>query len=145
MRFGSVFACINVACGLLALTGCGESHQLTPARGVVRLDGKPLIGVVVRFGPDVALKDRTPPGSTATTDANGQFQLVCDNGKDGAVVGPHLVTVYRPNPRDLPEERRPPPGPPIPPIYQSVIQTPLKFQVKGDQTDYPIDLKSKVK
>jgi hypothetical protein len=74
-----------------SLAGCGgESHKFVPAKGIVKIKGKPAAEVMVRFLPD-SIKGNKGPASYATTDASGNFELKSDNGQVGAVVGPHRV------------------------------------------------------
>jgi hypothetical protein len=73
---------------LAALPGCGPSRPGTvPVRGTVTLDGQPLAGAAVMFMP--------PAGRPAAgvTDQTGQFQLTTFANQDGALLGPHAVTV----------------------------------------------------
>jgi len=76
--------------GLLTLTvvGCGTSGpRLAPVTGKVTLDGQPVANAVVTF---------TPAGggiaSSGITNENGEYQLVCQQGR-GAVIGQHKVSV----------------------------------------------------
>jgi hypothetical protein len=78
----------------LAAIGCGEKFPLAPVAGTVTLDGNPLAGARIGFEP-VRGGDspEAGPGSYATTDANGRFELTALTGKKGAVVGKHRVWV----------------------------------------------------
>jgi hypothetical protein len=86
-----------VACGtilLLALmiAGCGDSDRATlvPVTGTVTQGGKPLAQADVMF-----LPERGAP-SSGKTDANGQFTLMFNDGRPGAVVGKHKVLISVP-------------------------------------------------
>lgn len=78
---------------LVALAGCekGPAGKVTEAEGVVTLDGKTLPGVLVSFFPDPSLGQ--VPGSTGRTDDTGHYKLTTADGRPGAVVGRHTVTV----------------------------------------------------
>src|SRR5207237_6583689 len=88
MRFRLVILVLFV----LGLVGCGGSN-VAPVSGRVTLDGKALPHATVVFQPDS--KEKNPgPGSTGTTDENGNYslQLMTGNTK-GAVVGKHKVSI----------------------------------------------------
>jgi hypothetical protein len=79
---------------LAAVVGCSGGPEYAPVSGVVTLDGKPYPKAVVSFQP-VATEGNLNPGrgSSAYTDENGRFVLMCDNEINGAVVGKHLVRI----------------------------------------------------
>lgn len=132
--------------GALGLCGCGPKYRVTPVVGIVRLDGKPLAGVEVRFAPDMPPEALSHPFSRAVTDGSGHYELMCDNSQPGAVTGKHIVIVRRPNVRPMPGAAAPPAaGPPIPPIYQVFANSPLQIEVKVEQREYDLELKSKGK
>jgi hypothetical protein len=81
---------------MLAVVGCGEpsSYSLAPVRGVVTLDGEPVVNAVVTFQPRSTGQSVAGPGSTARSDASGKFELRTIRDDPGAVVGPHSVTIY---------------------------------------------------
>lgn len=94
--------------GALALvaacvTGCGRSHELETAqvRGKVTLDGRPLESGGVMFMP--------PRGRAATgvVQADGSYVIGTYRPGDGAVVGPHRVTInpYFPHAEDADDEQ----------------------------------------
>jgi hypothetical protein len=81
---------------LIALVGCGSSaeYELVPVSGVVTLDGKPVPYTSVTFVPRAAEGKVNPgPGSIATCDDQGRYQLQTIRGDDGAVVGTHSVQI----------------------------------------------------
>jgi hypothetical protein len=73
---------------------------------------------MLRFMPD-AVENNNGPSSSAITDESGQFTLKCDDGRDGAVPGNHVVTFI-----DM-EEDRPAQGEEStkPPRIDSVLTT----------------------
>src|SRR5262245_7538084 len=80
--------------GLLAVVGCSGGPKFAPVSGVVTLNGQPYPNAVVTFQP-IGTQDNPNPGrgSSAYTDENGRFVLICDGDVNGAVVGKHLVRI----------------------------------------------------
>jgi hypothetical protein len=137
--------------GLMPLVGC--THRLpavVPCTGTVLLNGQPLPRASVTFVPMLE-HFGAEANSTAVTDENGQFTLMCANqNQPGAVVGKHVVLIAEPplpdNLRNNRDERvlngyrtnfgnRP-----IPPEYGSVSTSPIKIEVKQGQSEYKIEL-----
>src|SRR5437763_10484127 len=83
---------LALAClaGALLATGCSDQPQLVPVSGKLTLNGKPLGNVKVDFHPDPD-KGTRGPGSTGTTDANGNFTLTFAPDKPGAIAGFHRI------------------------------------------------------
>lgn len=83
-------------CAVLAVvTGCSGGPSYAPVTGVITVDGKPYGNAVVSFQP-IATEGNPNPGrgSSAYTDENGRFVLKRqEDGRDGAVVGKHLVRI----------------------------------------------------
>lgn len=75
--------------------GCGPAltprPKVVPVSGKVLLDGKPVEGVTVQF-----LNKNSPRTAVGVTDANGQFRLTTYDTNDGAIVGDHVVTIFKP-------------------------------------------------
>ncbi|MCI0379729.1 MAG: DUF4198 domain-containing protein [Gemmataceae bacterium] len=90
MRVGLMLA---VLCA--AATGCGGGPEIASVSGVVKVNNKPYKNAVVSFQP-VGTRDSPNPGrgSAAVTDENGQFSLVYDGVKPGAIVGKHQVRIF---------------------------------------------------
>jgi hypothetical protein len=114
--------------------------------GSVRLDGRPLADAMVTFIPE----DRKLPQSTGLTDANGHFQLRCNNGAMGAAVGPHRVVVVDaaqapsgkgkddddlPEGKDIPSSR-------IPLKYARPDKTPLRQSVEQGSQEVTIEIET---
>ena len=113
--------------------------------GTVRLDGKPLAGVEVHFAPMTPdLDSQSPPYSRDLTDDDGHFTLKSRNDRSGAVPGSYAVMVRPPSLRPEPGSPRPK-TPLVPAVYRSLATTPLRIEVKVEQTVYDLDLKSKAK
>lgn len=84
----------SILCVLLP--GCGDDapYELAPVSGVVTLDGKPVPYTQIVFVPTATPENPNPgPGSAASCDETGKFELRTVRGEAGAVVGPHTVQV----------------------------------------------------
>jgi hypothetical protein len=79
---------------LTAILSCSGGPKHAPVSGVVTIDGVPYPDAVISFQP-IGTPDNPNPGrgSSAYTDANGRFVLKGDNGREGAMVGKHLVRI----------------------------------------------------
>ena len=96
-RHQRITICIFTALVVCAAAGCGGGPAFAPVAGVVKLDGKPKAGLIVTFQPIGTAENPDPGrGSYGQTDEQGRFTLVSDDGKDGAVVGRHLVRIITP-------------------------------------------------
>jgi hypothetical protein len=135
----------------LALSGCAKRlPSVTPASGTVRLNGKPLPNAAVTFVP--LLNDYgAETNSVAVTDEQGHFELKCRfKDQPGAVVGQHVVVVKEtPVPENLRREqdgavlaryRASLGNRPIPVSYTTTADSPLRIEVKPDQSVYDLDL-----
>lgn len=77
----------------VALVGCGKGggkYELTPAKGIVRIDGKPAPDVMVQVMPDIT-KNGQGPTSQGVSNASGEFVLQTVDGKSGASVGESIA------------------------------------------------------
>lgn len=83
---------VSAAC---ALCGCGpasDGFEFGPVSGMVTMEGAPLPEATVVFVPmGEGLNTGRP--SFGKTDASGAFELTATNGLDGAVIGPHVVSI----------------------------------------------------
>ena len=128
----------------LAAAGCGGGPTIAPVSGKVTLDGKPYRDAVVSFQP-VGSKDSPNPGrgSAGVTNDKGEFTLLYDGQKNGAVVGPHRVRIFtrvpvEAPPEDTKSESVPGKGPgkyrePIPPEWNEMSEK--TFDVPSGGTD----------
>jgi hypothetical protein len=82
----------------LPVLGCG-GPALSEAWGTVTLNNQPVPNAEVVFLPD-STQGTEGPRSSAITDAEGRFILRTDDGRPGAVVGKHRVTVRTSPPRE---------------------------------------------
>jgi len=78
----------------VVIAGCGGSDGPTvvPVAGTVTRGGQPLAGADVMFVPEHGAP------SSGKTDASGQFTLVFNDGRPGAVPGKHQVHISVPGP-----------------------------------------------
>jgi len=144
---------LSLAC-LVACAGCGKRiSQNESVEGTVKIDGTPLVGVMVQFVP---VGEQRLPGSTAITDEQGHFVLKCENQKSGALVGKHYVTVASGRGADSAARRDDPQGaapaggdaaprpskrnPPIPDVYTLALKTPLVIEITPDEHTYDLKL-----
>lgn len=144
--------------GMLALGCTGTKRTLVPVTGSVTYNGQPVEGALVTFSPVT--------GVTAfdTTDAEGKFSLVTQQGGEGCEPGLYTVTVRKTeeaaaaagpvapseDPAALgnlarPTGERPESVTPeslIPEVYGHPTTTPLRdYEVKAEGTnDFPIVL-----
>ena len=130
---------------LLAAAGCGSSTA--SVSGVVTLDGEPYGNAVVSFQP-IGTPESPEPGrgSSAYTDEKGRFELKHD-GRDGAVVGKHLVRIMTKgndvvgqypegSPDETPKDR---PVDPIPPEWNALSTKEFDVPPGGtDKADFDI-------
>jgi hypothetical protein len=142
-RYVLLFALLS-----LTATACNSQAQFAEVSGVVNLNGKPMPGALVEFLPDPE-KGTRGPVSSATTDAEGRFDLVSSDQRDGAVVGFHRVLVH--DSRSIPKARsdfsmeKPPENVPsrIPSSYGKAASTPLRQEVKAGPQTITLEVMSK--
>jgi hypothetical protein len=78
-----------LAFGLVGLVGCSDKFKIVPVSGqVTAADGKPLDKIFVEFYPS-----GEGPKSYGETNADGKFTLKTNDGKDGAMIGKHRVSL----------------------------------------------------
>lgn len=81
---------LSAAALLACCTGCsggGDEVKLAPVSGVVTMDGKPLADAVVIFAPE-----KGNP-SSGRTDSSGNYSLIFKENVQGALPGPHRVSI----------------------------------------------------
>lgn len=100
MRMELLGKCAIAVLSLLPLTllsGCGGSDdrpETVPVTGTVLYNGKPVEKAIVSFSCEGA-----PRSATGVTDAEGKFTLSTFGLNDGAIVGTHVITVNKPDPK----------------------------------------------
>jgi hypothetical protein len=87
---------------LVVITGCAEPQaKLIPARGTIKINGKPAGNISIQFLPDVKEKEVGAfPSSLAISKDDGSFELATHDNQPGAVPGKHKVIL-----NDIDEER----------------------------------------
>jgi hypothetical protein len=115
---------------LVVSSGCdrpSDQPPLAPVSGVVTMDGKPLAGKNVVFSP------KEGRASMGRTNENGEYKLMYTNRWEGAIIGPHDVTILTPGPEveGMPYQENVP--------FKYNVNTILKAEV--EDTDNVIDFK----
>jgi hypothetical protein len=130
-------------------SGCGKAPPaIVPVAGVIRLDGRPLKKVAVRFIPKT---DHGPEYiAIGVTDESGRYTLTC-KGKPGACAGENHVLVTEAELPSLPRDERGHPkvaayfeslgGRPLPEMYAKLVDSPLSADVRAGRAEYDFDLK----
>jgi hypothetical protein len=138
---------IALAVGLaLLLSGCGGGPTVTEVEGTITgPDGKPMPDVLVQFNPDANTKSKVL-ASSAVSDTNGRYALTCDNGKPGAVLGPHKIVLID-NALGNEEEPDAKKGQSpvkrknrVPQVYLSPVSTPLQTVVEPGKKVYDLKI-----
>ncbi len=129
-----------VIIGPLLLTGCGgrrdhDQPELGLVTGIVAMEGKPLPGVMVSFGPT------SGRSSNGITNKNGRYELEYLFKTKGAKVGSHVVSITtyhedEDSPQSLAAKET------IPAEYN--LKTTLKADVKPGKNEINFELKSKL-
>jgi hypothetical protein len=122
-------------CLLVTLAGCGRSWPLNDnVEGTLKLDGAPVANVLVKFEPDDS--NAKGPTSMGETDAKGHFQLTCDTGKPGAMIGKHNVIIFKglPGPGEAVSTAV------IPAAYTRSSKTPLQIEVTANEHNYDLNM-----
>ncbi len=139
-RMGAVVVAL-----LLAVAGCGKKALETgQVEGVVRVNGQPHKGLMVRFMPDLAKNGvNLSVNSTGISDAQGKYTLkhvYDDKAGEGAPVGWHRVVIEDMSHGPTPQGQAPPP-PLFPATYNSPVTTPLSVEVKAGTQTIDLDVK----
>lgn len=117
----------------IVTSGCSEpGPEFAPVRGVVKVNGKPDRGLLVRFSPDADKGNNIPATASGTTDEQGKYTLKYEyRGQegDGAPVGWHRVTIIDTKVGFTPQGQRPKPSN-VPYLYSNLATTPLVHEVK---------------
>jgi hypothetical protein len=144
----------HTLCALAALwttAGCSSRLPVAEVEGVVKLGDKPLPHVRIQFMPDPE-KGMTGPISSAATDDQGRFKMVCIDGRPGAIVGWHRVVIndmgvrtYK-TPRegrleeDNKKEKQKAQPNRVPDKFTTAAHTPLIKEVKAEKQEMTFDL-----
>ena len=129
----------------VALASCRREKgpDFAPVQGVVRINGKPERGLLVRLSPDGEKGNGFAAFATGKTDAQGKYTLNYEfKGKEGigAPVGWHRVTIVDSKIGFTPQGQEPKPS--AVPYAYGVATTPLLVEVKAGELQ-TIDLNIK--
>src|SRR5262245_49333742 len=117
---------------LVTLVSCSgeKGPEFAPVQGVVRINGKPEPGLLVRLSPDGDKGNGLPAFASGKTDDQGKYTLNYEyKGKEGvgAPVGWHRVTLADSKVGFTPQGQMPKPS--AVPYAYSVATTPLIVEV----------------
>ena len=126
------FLCITVA--TVSCFGCGTGEDLpatAPVTGTVTYQGNPLPDAFLTFYPEDGQKP-----AAGTSDQSGAYTLTTFNNGDGAIPGPHTVTVnaYDATPEGASMRSL------IPARYGDINSSPLKVTVEEGRNEIPLEL-----
>ena len=142
------FSILGLLIVALFIAGCGsdEPYQLAPVSGkITKENGDPMPNVTVTFQPTTEGTNTPGPGSFGKTDDQGRYTLeLTTDGKKGAVVGKHSVSITTIEPEgsensDLNDFKDP-----IPKRYNA--ETTITFDVPTDGSEtanFKVELKKK--
>ena len=130
----------GTAAALLALVGCSGGDTvppLSPVKGSVTVDGKPVTSGAVTFYPVAADPNHRYASPTGQIDSAGTYELFT-SGQPGAPAGKYKVTV---NPSMVPTQgAKSLPKAPFDEKYRQEKKTPLQVDVPA--ASYDLKLKS---
>ena len=129
---------------IVLAAGCHEKGpEFAPVKGVVRINGRPERGLVVRFAPDPGKGNGMPAFASGKTDDQGAYTLKYEyRGKDGigAPIGWQRATVFDSKVGVTPQGQEPKPSA-VPLLYGSISTTPLVVEVKPGDNSIDLDVK----
>jgi hypothetical protein len=131
--------------------GCGKAPPppIVEAEGIVRLDGRPLNNVEVRFIPSIDYGSEYV--ARGVTDKAGRFTLTCKGQPGACACENRVVIVEAALPGRLKGENAQAElarylqslgGRPLPQKYANLADNPLVVNVTAEQQEYPIELTS---
>lgn len=131
--------------------GCGKAPPppIVVADGIVRLDGRPLNNVEVRFIPSIDYGAECV--AKGVTDKAGRFTLTCKGQPGACACENRVVIVEAALPSRLKGENAQAElarylqtlgGRPLPQKYANLADNPLVINVTADQQEYPIEMTS---
>lgn len=138
IRSGGLFASVLL---VLTLAGCGGAAKVkvVPAEGIVKIGGKPAANIMIQFLPDTR-SGLTGPSSSATTDAEGKFKLIAQDGREGAVLGTHMVMLVDQDEERPPQGQAPKRKPRLDSNYAAPMTSKLTAEVKEGGGPIVIDV-----
>src|SRR5262245_8666187 len=130
---------------LVAAAGCAKEKmpEIGHVTGVLKAKGQPAKGMIITFMPDPGQGNNWPINATATTDAQGKYELgygYKGQSGAGAPVGWHVVVVMDTRYSSIPQ------GAPLPPrlfstAYSAPNTSPLRAEVKLGENAINLDVK----
>lgn len=123
------------------LIGCSSSDGpvVVPVAGQISLNGSPFGGAGISFRPDASKGNTAEYIPSATSNEDGEYELVTGD-KKGAPVGWYKVVVIAPTPPMVGGEAPKVGPPPFDPKFSDVGTTPLSVEVKDQSPPEPYDL-----
>src|SRR5262245_8340439 len=134
---------VSVSLSVL-VCGCREKGpEFAPVHGVVRLNGTPERGLLVRFAPDGQKGNGLPAFASGKTDDQGKYTMKYEyRGKegDGGPVGWYRAAIYDSKVGFTPQGQEPKPSA-VPLVYGNFSTTPLLIEVKPGDNSIDLDVK----
>jgi len=124
-----------------AMIGCSSDvPSVTPVEGVVIINGKTAPNVLIQFNPSSWPEGTPVIGASALSDTEGRYALVCPDGRKGAPIGKHKVTLIdnNLNVEDEPKITAKRIVNRVPMTYLSPGSTPLEIVVEVGKKDYDL-------
>lgn len=115
---------LTLSWGATGCGGSGDRPELGKVSGTVKMDGKPLSGVIVVFKPDAGR------AATGIADAAGKYQLTYLHGVNGAKVGPSTVSFEWPLGTS---------GPAIPEKYAAKSELKVEVKMGSNTLDFNLE------
>ncbi|MCC7475280.1 MAG: hypothetical protein IT425_07780 [Pirellulales bacterium] len=85
-------------CAFAFAAGCDRGLPIAPASGTLSLNGQPLANANITTQPIGAGTPNPGPGSFATSDSQGHFELeLVKPARKGAIIGQHRLMISPPN------------------------------------------------
>jgi len=133
----------------LLICGCFGSASETSVNGTLTIDGLPMENVLVTFHP-TANPDAKKLIANGTTNSDGEFTLRRDDDESSLSVGSYSVTLTEGAIPDSIAASKVPLAAqayalslghrPLPVIYARHVDSPLKVDVIGGKTSYPLEI-----
>jgi hypothetical protein len=139
----SMFVCAFFLGSLVFGCRRDKGPDFAPVQGVVRLNGKPEAGLLVRLSPFAEKGNTVPAFATGKTDEQGKYTLSYEYKREagsGAPVGWHRVTLVDSKVGFTPQGQLPKPSS-VPFPYSNVTTTPLVIEVKPGENSIDLDVK----
>ena len=124
----------------LLIAGCSSGNEFPTAKvtGKITYRGKPVPTGTIMFVPEGNM-----PTATGEIQPDGTYQLTTYDANDGAVLGPHAVSITAIEEQKdvLPAQRSGTPEPIVPAKYMSHTTSGLTAEVKDEPNSLDFELK----